>query len=144
MFLQVGIALPPGQMSVDELRACEVVFVIGEPIVGFLCLEVLDGQAHLAQVAVRPGCTGQGLGTALIAAATGWATDSEFPAMTLTTYRDVPWNAPFYARRGFRELRDAELSPKLLAVRTHEREIGLDDLGPRIAMRRMLLGGCSH
>lgn len=135
MFRQVGIQLPPGQMSVEELRACEAVLVIGEPIVGFLCLEVLDGQAHLSQVAVLLDRTGEGLGTALIAAAIHWATEHDFPAMTLTTYRDVPWNGPYYARRGFLELHDAQLSPGLLAARTHEREIGLDDLGPRIAMR---------
>jgi len=135
MFRQAGIILPPGQMSVEELRACEVVFVIGEPIAGFLCLDVLDGQAHLAQIAVRPGCTGQGLGTVLIAAAIVWAKERGYPAMTLTTYRDVPWNGPYYARRGFLELGDSELGPGLFAARVQERELGLDELGPRIAMR---------
>lgn len=135
MFRQAGIILPPGQMSVDELRACKAVFVIGQPIAGFLCLDVLDGQAHLEQIAVRPGRTGQGLGTALIAAAIAWAMDRGFLVMTLTTYRDVPWNGPYYARRGFQELGDSELGPGLLAARMHERELGLDDLGPRIAMR---------
>jgi hypothetical protein len=24
-----------------------------------------------------------------------------YPAVTLTTFRDVPWNAPFYTRLGF-------------------------------------------
>lgn len=32
------------------------------------------------------------------------------PAVTLTTFRDVPWNAPFYERRGFRVLDESGLS----------------------------------
>jgi hypothetical protein len=56
--------------------------------------------------------------------------------VTLTTFRDVPWNGPFYAKLGFRELR--HLSPGLAAMREHERLIGDDDFGPRIAMRKDL------
>jgi hypothetical protein len=56
--------------------------------------------------------------------------------MTLTTFRDVPWNAPFYARRGFAEVLDP--SPGLAAVRDRERSLGLDAAGPRIVMRRTL------
>jgi hypothetical protein len=29
---------------------------------------------------------------------------------TLTTFEHVPWNAPYYRRRGFRVLDDGELS----------------------------------
>ncbi|HUJ66088.1 MAG TPA: hypothetical protein VLX59_11150 [Acidimicrobiales bacterium] len=58
------------------------------------------------------------------------------PAVTLTKFRDVAWNGPFCARLGFREVED--LSPGLAAMREHERAIGGDDLGPRIAMRKDL------
>ena len=56
--------------------------------------------------------------------------------MTLTTFRDVPWNGPFYAGLGFRAV--DELTPGLAAVRDHEKAIGDDDFGPRIAMRKEL------
>ena len=58
------------------------------------------------------------------------------PAITLITYADVEWNAPYYRRRGFAEL-DA-LTPGLAAMRAEEIAMGLDQLGPRIAMRREL------
>jgi hypothetical protein len=45
----------------------------------------------------------------------------------------VPWNAPFYARLGFHVIET--LSPGLQALRDHERDIGDDALGPRVAMR---------
>lgn len=32
--------------------------------------------------------------------------NSEFVGLSLTTFRDVPYNGPFYARLGFHELRD--------------------------------------
>jgi hypothetical protein len=56
--------------------------------------------------------------------------------VTLTTFRDVPWNGPFYAGLGFRAV--DELTPGLAAVRDHEKAIGDDDFGPRIAMRKEL------
>jgi hypothetical protein len=66
-------------------------------------------------------------------AVSDWARYRGLPAVTLTTFRDVPWNGPFYAKLGFREL--SELSPGLAAMREHERAIGDDDFGTRIAMR---------
>ncbi len=138
MFLEVGevgIELPPGQMSIAELRGAQAVFVIDNPIAGFICLDRLDGMAHLAQIAVLPTRTGEGLGTALIAAGIEWARSRGYSGMILTTYRDVPWNAPYYERRGFHVIPETELTPRLAAVRAHERELGLDDLGPRVAMR---------
>ncbi|WP_411757210.1 hypothetical protein [Streptomyces venezuelae] len=58
-------------------------------------------------------------------------------ALTLTTFADVPWNAPYYARIGFRPLADAELTPALRTIRAHEAELGLDRW-PRLCMRRDL------
>lgn len=54
--------------------------------------------------------------------------------MTLTTFRDVPWNAPFYARAGFRELAAAELSPELAELVREEAARGLDP-ERRVVMR---------
>jgi hypothetical protein len=54
----------------------------------------------------------------------------------LTTFRDVPWNGPYYAALGFTAVDDR--SPGLMAIREHERAIGDDDFGPRFAMRKDL------
>ena len=78
----------------------------------------------------------RGLGTALLQAACDWAMAEGLPAITLTTFRDVPWNAAFYRRHGFVEL--TEPGPELTAVRDQERALGLDAVSPRIAMRKDL------
>ena len=55
-------------------------------------------------------------------------------AVTLTTFRDVSWNAPFYARLGFRIVEPGSLSPGLVAVVQLEERRGLP-AGLRVAMR---------
>jgi hypothetical protein len=59
------------------------------------------------------------------------------PALTLTTFTEVPWNAPYYRRCGFRCLEEAELTPGLRELRDHEAALGLDRW-PRVCMRRDL------
>ena len=78
----------------------------------------------------------QGVGSALLDAACAWAKARGYQAITLTTYADIAWNAPFYQTRGFVEL--TALTPELSELRTWERDMGLDALGRRIAMRRDL------
>ncbi|GAA1631377.1 GNAT family N-acetyltransferase [Catellatospora bangladeshensis] len=130
----IGPLPPPG--SAEELAEARCVLVAGDPPVGFARLGEVDGLAHLEQLSVHPGHSGRGIGTALLEAACTWAAGSGYQAMTLTTFADVPWNAPYYARRGFTEL--TLLTPGLQEIRTHEAELGLDVLGRRIAMRRAL------
>ena len=89
-------------------------------------------------MSVRPTAGHQGRGRALVEAVCSWAAANGYPAVTLTTFRDVPWNAPFYSKLGFREL--TELTPGLEAIRSHERAIGDDEFGPRIVMT-LGLGG---
>jgi GNAT superfamily N-acetyltransferase len=106
-------------------------------VAGFMLMEALDGAAHVEEVSVHPDVQGLGLGTALLEAAAAWAADRGLRAVTLTTFRDVPWNRPFYERRGFRVLDDAELTDALRAKVAHEAGAGLDpDL--RVVMRREL------
>jgi GNAT superfamily N-acetyltransferase len=137
VFDAIGITDLPPAAGVEELRASAAVLVVGDPPVGFARLEVVDGQAHLEQLAVHPDRARRGLGTALVQAAVTWAREQGFTSMTLTTFRDVAWNGPFYARLGFVEVDTAD-SPELAANREHECALDLDDKGPRVAMRRVL------
>jgi GNAT superfamily N-acetyltransferase len=135
-FADVGIG--PFRQSEEEnhLAQAAVVFAIGDPAVGFACVEVVDGAAHIWQLSVDPQAARRGRGRALVKAVCDWAVANGLPSVTLTTFRDVAWNGPFYARLGFREVED--LSPGLAAMREHERAIGDDDFGPRVAMRKDL------
>jgi hypothetical protein len=55
--------------------------------------------------------------------------------VTLTTFRDVPWNMPFYAKLGFLEIHPEELSGALRSVVEDEARRGLDP-ARRVIMRR--------
>ncbi len=135
IFASLGI----GPFCYDDavyLERAAVVLVAGEPPVGFVSVDVVDGAAHIWQLSVLPSAQGRGLGRALVAAACDWARSEGFAAVTLTTFRDVPWNAPFYEKLGFRAL--SQLTAGLEAIRRREIEVGDDAFGPRIAMRREL------
>ena len=119
-----------------QVRRLVGVLVVGEPPVGFVCVELVDGIPLVWQLSVHPEHGRKGLGRALLRAACDWARAESFDAITLTTYRDVPWNGPSYESLDFATL-DA-LPPGLQAIREHERAIGDDDFGPPVAMRLAL------
>lgn len=73
----------------------------GEPPYGFAHVLEWDGCSHLDQLSVRPEWQRQGIGTALIQAAARETAGNGYREMTLMTFREVPWNAPFYSRLGF-------------------------------------------
>lgn len=105
--------------------------------VAYLIAEPVDGNLHIEQVSVDPAYSRRGLGRGLIERAAQHARGGQLPALTLTTFRDVAWNAPYYARCGFRVLTDDELTAGLVAIRNREAAHGLDRW-PRVRMRRDL------
>lgn len=135
-FAELGIGPFTDDDSAGHLAQSAVVLAAEDLPVGFASVEVVDGVAHLWQLSVRPSAGRRGIGTALTEAVCDWATSHGHEAVTLTTYRDVPWNGPFYRRLGFRPVH--RLTPGLEAIREHEKAIGDDDFGPRIAMRKDL------
>jgi GNAT superfamily N-acetyltransferase len=137
LFADVGIGpFPDEGEDGARLEDASVVLVSGEPAAGFASVGIVDGVAHLWQLSVDPTSSRRGRARALVTAVCSWATSRDYEAVTLTTFRDVPWNGPFYAGMGFRVV--ADLTPGLAAIRHRETRIGLDALGPRIAMRRNL------
>ncbi|ACI52403.1 GCN5-related N-acetyltransferase [Gluconacetobacter diazotrophicus PA1 5] len=92
---------------------------------------------HVWQMAVAPGRQRRGLGRRLLDHAAAHAARHAFASLTLTTFRDVPWNGPFYARTGYDLLADAALTPRLRAILKQEAAHGLPP-ARRCAMRRTL------
>jgi len=124
------------KLAALRLGAVLVAVKAGAPI-GFALLVPCDGRAHLLELAVRRSNQGRGLGRLLVARAEAWARCRGFREITLTTFRDVPWNAPFYRRLGYRRFTPAEDQPQLLAVQGEEAASGFA-IRPRIAMRKAL------
>ncbi|NEB80740.1 GNAT family N-acetyltransferase [Streptomyces sp. SID14478] len=129
---------PPAVAELERYRAAGHAWVAAEDdgtVVAYLVGEEVDGAFHIEQVTVHPDAARRGVGRALIACAADCARDQDLAGLTLTTFADVPWNAPYYERLGFRRLAEAELTPGLRAVRAAEAAHGLDRW-PRVCMRR--------
>ncbi|WP_421121935.1 GNAT family N-acetyltransferase [Aquihabitans daechungensis] len=120
--------------ALDEGRLW--VATVGRHVVGYALALDLDGQPHLEQISVLPEWSGHGVGRTLIDAVAAWAAGRS-TSLTLATFRDVDWNAPLYAHLGWEPMTDAEVDadPRLVAVRDHEAEHGLDP-ADRVFMRR--------
>jgi GNAT superfamily N-acetyltransferase len=118
------------------LAAAGLVWVAADrsALVGFAACEAFDDALHLWELAVVHERQRQGLGRALLATVVEAARRSPTPAVTLTTFRDLRWNAPFYESCGFAIVPPERLNDRLLAVVAREVGMGLD-ITARCAMR---------
>jgi len=128
--------------ELEHSRAAGLLWVVADAAdepVAFLMGSAVDGCLHVEQLSVDPGSARRGLGRALLDHAAARAAADGTPALTLTTFAHVPWNAPYYARYGFWILDDAEVTPGLREIREREAAVGLDRW-PRVCMRRDIPG----
>jgi GNAT superfamily N-acetyltransferase len=110
-----------------------------EPV-GFVRVVTAGSRIHLAELDVLPAHGRRGVGTALIRAVEEWAGINGCSEITLTTYRDVPWNAPFYARVGFTVVPGTDWDDDLRE--RFEQEACLDsERARRVIMRKRLGAG---
>jgi GNAT superfamily N-acetyltransferase len=98
----------PGPGTREEFAAALAVLVAGDPPVGLCRIDKVGEGAHLEQLSVHPDHGGRGIGRALLRAGIAWAREHGYGELTLATYRDVPWNGPFYASEGFVEIGPAD------------------------------------
>ena len=125
--------------ELDEARERRHLWVatLGGEIVGFAQAMILDGVAHLDEIDVVPEHMRKGVGSKLVETVCLWAGHAGYPKITLSTFRDVPWNRPFYESRGFRVVDPASLLPQHRALVATEHSRGLrTDL--RVIMERRL------
>jgi GNAT superfamily N-acetyltransferase len=94
-------------------------------VVGFALVLEIAGYAHLEELDVLPAHGRRGVGSSLLSAVCTWAAAAGYPAITLRTFRDIPWNAPFYRRRGFEVVDSSHLSDEHVEIEALERQRGL-------------------
>lgn len=130
----------PAVTSAAERRAMPGYTLVLEspdgPPMGFVQVLEVDDGAHLEQVSVDPRVGRRGHGRMLVMAALDEARRRGHRAVTLRTYRDVPWNAPFYATCGFRVSTPATAFQRSLV--SVEERIGLGRFGERVQMTAAL------
>lgn len=119
-------------VAVDEVSASiPVAYLLAGP---------LDDSLHIEQVTVHPDYTRRAIGGRLIDACSAWASANGYEALTLTTFRDVPWNGPYYQRLGFGIVPEHDWTPALRDVMARERVAGLGRWA-RVVMRRAIQAG---
>lgn len=112
--------------------------VLGDTPVGFAHVEPLSVDVpHLDELDVHPSHGRRGLGTRLVQAVCDWAAAAGHRDITLTTFRDVPWNMPWYRRLGFVELPPQGWSDALRRQVASETARGLDPACRLVMVRRL-------
>lgn len=120
--------------SAIENRLLFLVEAIGRRPVGFALCSARAPDLYLDQIAVDPAHGRKGIGQALIMRVIREAEARQFDSVSLSTFRDVPWNAPYYERFGFRALPRKKLEPWMLELEEIQAETL--DVDKRCFMRR--------
>ncbi|MDW5500461.1 GNAT family N-acetyltransferase [Pseudomonas lundensis] len=82
-------------------------------VAGFTAVVSQQQDWHIAELSVAADWQRQGLGRRLIAEMAAQARLQGVQRLTLTTFIDVPWNAPYYQRLGFCPIAAERLSASL-------------------------------
>ena len=114
-------------VAVDAETACA----------GFVMFEPQPTRIYVQELDVLTTYAGQRIGAGLIEQVADIARERRLMQLVLSTFREVPWNAPYYRRLGFRDIEDSELDAALIARRDAHSARGLDE-SKRVFMRRDL------
>jgi GNAT superfamily N-acetyltransferase len=118
------IDMPPATIgSLQDGRRHGLLWVAASPAgrpVGFALMKLRSGTAWLDQLSVLDRWQRHGYGAALIERSAQTAHALGFDTLYLSTYRDVPWNGPYYERRGFEEVPRGVFDRPLRIVLTME------------------------
>lgn len=118
----------PSPASILAIRIADgglVVAVEDEAVVGFAMFRRVESRAYVEQLDVLPAFAGRGIGAALLDEVSRQARAAGLDGLSLSTFREVPWNAPYYRRLGFGEV--AALTPGMAAIREEHLARGLDE-----------------
>lgn len=138
--LRYGVTDPDTLRTACRDRRIWVAIAEDGWVVGFAMADIVDGEAHLDELNVRPEFGRRGIGTALVDTVRAWATDKGFGALTLVTFRQLPWNEKFYEKQGFSELPDRELGAGIARLIDEEAKVGINTKD-RVAMQVTLSSG---
>ncbi len=103
-------------------------------MVAYLAATREHGRLHIDQFDTVQPAQGRGIGRRLLQHAIAWARAEGLAEVSLTTFRTIRWNGPFYRSCGFEEWAEA-LPADIQAELLRDADNGLTD---RCAMRLAL------
>ncbi|MEO1552505.1 MAG: GNAT family N-acetyltransferase [Pseudomonadota bacterium] len=107
--------------------------------VGFALVRMRGNGLYLDQVSVHPDHGQKGIGRALVIRVLTEAENRNLPHVSLSTFRDVAWNGPFYASMGFKEIPQEKLEPYMIEIEDAQKPFM--DVTKRCFMRRKVRRG---
>ena len=122
----LAVRIDAGGLLVAEVDGTLAAFVMFRPVGNGLYIEQID---------VLPAFERRRIGAGLIEAVAERARTAGLARLTLSTFREVPWNAPYYRRLGFTDIDDQKLTPDLMEIRREHVVRGLDE-SARVFMER--------
>lgn len=131
------LELLAARQDAGGLLVAEVLAGEKPTLAGFVMFRLLEQSFYIEQIDVAPAFERQRIGATLIDAVAHRARDAGLVRLTLSTFREIPWNAPYYRRLGFVDLDDKTLDPVLAQVRREHLARGLDE-SARVFMARDL------
>lgn len=143
LFAPTGLIRPdaldqhvPGDVLETEIDRGNVFTVRREDgyPVGFAMISQHDQGSYLDQLSVHPDYGRKGLGRRLVEQVIRETEARRLPHITLSTFRDLPWNGPFYSSLGFVELSRKQCTPFMFAIEDAQRPYM--DVELRCFMRR--------
>jgi GNAT superfamily N-acetyltransferase len=132
-FVGLMDALAADEPSPPEILAARIasdgllVAVDTDAPIAFVMFRPVEDGLYVEQIDVLPAFEGRRIGAALLDAVAERARADGLARLTLSTFRDVPWNAPWYRRLGFTDIADDALTSGLLDIRREHLARGLDE-----------------
>ena len=123
----------PGEIMAEAVEKGRLwVAAGGDDIpLGYAVWRDIEGLALLAQVDVLPAHGQRGIGRFLVRRVMEQVCETGYRFLYLTTFKNIPWNAPFYAKLGFMIVPDDDLPGPMPEIIKQERTL----IQNRVAMR---------
>lgn len=116
---------PPAVLAARIASGGLIVAVEGETVAGFVMFRPVEARAYVEQLDVLPAFAGRRIGAALLDAVADQARAAGLEGLSLSTFREVPWNAPYYRRLGFVAV--TALTLGMAEIRAEHLARGLDE-----------------
>ena len=125
----------PVPVLTDALNAGMVLVATHEDTaIGFALCQIFGTYLYLHQLSVAPEHGRKGIGRELVQRVFLLAENNKCHSVALSTFREVPWNAPFYASLGFKELPAKKRAAWMLEIEQEQSKTL--DITKRCFMRR--------
>jgi len=116
-------SFPPDRLTRSLNEGLLFIAEVDGQIVGFSTSSIVNGYLHLEEISVHPNYGKRGIGTALVGRVVAESRSRLLFGVTLTTFSDFPWNAPFYKKLGFS--RDIDLPAHVKTRLRQETALGM-------------------